>query len=222
MLWDHFHADMARAHRRVESVPSEIVETPHGVVEYATEGNGDPVLVSHGIWGSHVEGLGLGRTYLGEGFRAVSPSRFGYFRSDLSADASPALQADVYVSLLDHLGIERTIAVGFSAGGPSVIQLALRHPDRVSTLLLMSSALARSSIATTASAIISAARGPIMWTPSISSVLSSAMTFTNPSVSMLARALPLALKGKFPTLYFFPCSFNCSSVNPTAATSGQV
>lgn len=145
MLWDRFHEDIAQAHQRVAAVPSATVETPHGLVEYATEGTGESVLVSHGIWGSHAEAVGLARTYVGPGFRVVAPSRFGYFRSDLPADASPARQADAYVSLLDHLGIERTIAVGFSAGGPSVIQLALRHPDRVSALLLMSSALPPSS-----------------------------------------------------------------------------
>ncbi len=144
-MWDRFHADIARARERVAAVPSDSLRTSHGVVEYATEGNGDPVLAAHGIWGSHVEGVGLARTYIGDGFRAVAPSRFGYFRSDLPPGASPALQADVYALLLDHLGVERTIAVGFSAGGPSVIELALRHPDRVSALLLMSSALPPSS-----------------------------------------------------------------------------
>ncbi len=37
---------------------------------------------------------------------------------------------------LDHVTV-----FGYSAGGPSAIQLALRHPDRVSALVLLASAL---------------------------------------------------------------------------------
>jgi pimeloyl-ACP methyl ester carboxylesterase len=43
--------------------------------------------------------------------------------------------------LLDALEVERAAVVGFSAGGPSVIQFALRHPDRTSGLVLLGSAL---------------------------------------------------------------------------------
>jgi pimeloyl-ACP methyl ester carboxylesterase len=53
----------------------------------------------------------------------------------------PADQADVYAVLLDALGIERSAIFGYSAGGPSAIQFALRHPDRTTGLILMASAL---------------------------------------------------------------------------------
>jgi pimeloyl-ACP methyl ester carboxylesterase len=53
----------------------------------------------------------------------------------------PADQADAYALLLDALGIERAAVAGFSAGGPSVIQFALRHPDRTAGLVLFGSAL---------------------------------------------------------------------------------
>jgi pimeloyl-ACP methyl ester carboxylesterase len=145
MFWDEFHSDLARAHKRVSSLPSNLMTTPHGKLEYATEGGGSPLLVAHGILGSHVEGIGIARTYVGGDYRVVAPSRFGYFGSDLPPGASAALQADAYASLLDQLDIAQTVALGYSAGGPSVIQLALRHPDRVSALVLMASALPPSS-----------------------------------------------------------------------------
>ena len=40
-------------------------------------------------------------------------------------------------AVLDALDIPRCAVLGASAGGPSAMQLALRHPDRVTALILM-------------------------------------------------------------------------------------
>ena len=64
--------------------------------------------------------------------------------------------------------------------------------------------------------------GPIMCAPKILSVFESARIFTNPSDSLLTFALELAKNGNFPILYEIFLSFNCSSVFPTDATSGEV
>jgi pimeloyl-ACP methyl ester carboxylesterase len=130
-----------RSQERVFAVPSSRLATPLGTIEYADAGNGPPVLMSHGILGSHAEGEGMVARYVGEGYRTVAPSRMGYFGSTLSASASVALQADLYALLLDELELDRTTTFGFSAGGPSAIAFALRHPDRVEALVLASSAL---------------------------------------------------------------------------------
>ena len=61
----------------------------------------------------------------------------------------------------------------------------------------------------------------IMWTPRTRSVLASAITLTNPSVSRLVLARLLPAKGNLPTL-ISPCSLACSSVRPTPAISGWV
>ena len=63
-------------------------------------------------------------------------SRFGYLRTPRPADASPAAQADAHVCLLDALGIRQAAVVGGSAGAPSAMQTAIRHPARFSALLL--------------------------------------------------------------------------------------
>jgi 2-hydroxy-6-oxonona-2,4-dienedioate hydrolase len=64
-------------------------------------------------------------------------SRFGYLRTPMPADASAAAQADAHVCLLDALGIAQAAVVGGSAGAPSALQMAIRHPDRVSALVLL-------------------------------------------------------------------------------------
>ena len=64
-------------------------------------------------------------------------SRFGYLRTSRPADASPEAQADAHICLLNALGIDRTAIMGISAGGPSAMQTALRHPNRVIALVLV-------------------------------------------------------------------------------------
>jgi 2-hydroxy-6-oxonona-2,4-dienedioate hydrolase len=64
-------------------------------------------------------------------------SRFGYLRTPMPADASAAAQADAHVCLLDALGIKRAAVMGGSAGAPSALQMAFRHPGRVSALVLL-------------------------------------------------------------------------------------
>lgn len=107
-------------------------------MEYAEAGKGYPVLVVHGAGGGYDQGLILSRIFLSEDFRVIAPSRFGFLRTPLPANASPAAQADAYIDLLDALNISKVAVVGISAGGPSSLEFALRHPDRVSGLVLVS------------------------------------------------------------------------------------
>src|SRR5207244_11748480 len=48
--------------------------------------------------------------------------------------------ADALVSLLDRLQLDQVIVVGISAGGPTALQLAGRHPERVSKVILQNAA----------------------------------------------------------------------------------
>lgn len=113
-----------------------VVRTPVGEIEYAEAGAGEPLLVLHGAGGGYDQGLLIPRD-LGLDYRLIAPSRFGYLRTPVPPDPSPASQADAYAALLDHLGIDRCPVVGVSAGGPGAVELALRHPHRVSALILL-------------------------------------------------------------------------------------
>jgi pimeloyl-ACP methyl ester carboxylesterase len=136
-----YRADMRRARRRVAAVPSAVIDTDWGTVEYVDDGRGLPVFLSHGVLGGHDNGRDLVTWYVGPDYRAITPSRFGYLGSSMPDDATPAAQADVYAALLDHLGLDRAVMLGFSAGGPAAIQFALRHADRSLALVLASSYL---------------------------------------------------------------------------------
>jgi pimeloyl-ACP methyl ester carboxylesterase len=77
----------------------------------------------------------------GAGFRAIAVDLRGHGRSDmpsgLNAYTTDAMLAHV-VAILDALALARTSIVGHSMGGALATHLAIRHPERVRALGLMS------------------------------------------------------------------------------------
>ncbi len=131
--------DLRAARLRVAS-GAAVVETRLGPVEFASWGEGPAVLVVHGAGGGHDQGRLIARAFGGDGFRWIAPSRFGYLRSPLPQDASPAAQADVFAALLDAIGIDRAGVLAMSGGVPPALQFARRHPGRAAALVLIASA----------------------------------------------------------------------------------
>jgi len=135
MTYARYRREMRDIRAAIED-GSTIAETTAGDIEYAETGEGEPMLLIHGAGGGYDQGLLIGRDF-GEGLRIIAPSRFGYLKTPVPQDSSPAAQADAHAALLDFLSIRKCIVVGVSAGGPSAIELALRHPDRLSGLILL-------------------------------------------------------------------------------------
>jgi 2-hydroxy-6-oxonona-2,4-dienedioate hydrolase len=140
VTYGSYRQDIARARERVAS-GSQVVETRCGAIEYAVAGEGSPVLAVHGAGGGYDQGMDFGGPLAERGFRVIAMSRFGYLRTPLRAESSAAAQADAHACLLDALEIPRAAVLGGSAGSPSSVQLALRHPERVSALVLVVPAL---------------------------------------------------------------------------------
>jgi pimeloyl-ACP methyl ester carboxylesterase len=140
IVYGIYRADIAEIRMKV-GAGSELAATAEGPIEYARRGDGQTALVVHGAGGGYDQGLLVAADFLGDGFRVIAPSRFGYLRTPAPKDASPAAQADAHAALLDTLGVNQVVAVGVSAGAVSATQLALRHPDRVKALILVVPAL---------------------------------------------------------------------------------
>ena len=131
-----FNRDIALAATRAAQ-GGVLVSTRCGPIEYQEAGTGVPLLVAHGSGGGHDQGMAFAGKLARQGVRVIAMSRFGYLRTPMPADASAAAQADAHVCLLDALGIGGAAVMGGSAGGPSALQMAIRHPDRVSALILL-------------------------------------------------------------------------------------
>ena len=131
-----FDRDMQRAHARAAQGSVQL-QTRCGPIEYQETGTGMSLLVVHGGGGGHDQGMAFAGALAEQNIRVIAMSRFGYLRTPMPADASPTAQADAHVCLLDALGIRKAAVMGGSAGGPSAMQMAIRHPERVSALVLM-------------------------------------------------------------------------------------
>jgi pimeloyl-ACP methyl ester carboxylesterase len=131
-----FRSDLhrARAHAAQGSV---LLQTRCGTIEYQEAGTGVPLLAVHGSGGGHDQGMAFAGALAQQGIRVIAMSRFGYLGTPMPEDASATAQADAHVCLLDALGIQRAAVMGGSAGGPSALQMAIRHPDRVSALIML-------------------------------------------------------------------------------------
>ncbi len=106
-------------------------------LHYQERGSGEPLLLimgitaDHSVWEPHV-------SVWEKSFRCILPDNRGVGLTDKpSGDYITAEMADDLSGLLDHLGLEKVRVVGVSMGGAIALQLALRHPDRVSSMVLM-------------------------------------------------------------------------------------
>ena len=92
IAYARYRKDIRAIRDQVES-GSTIAETAAGPVEYAETGGGSPLLMIHGAGGGYDQGLLLARDFA-ESRRVVAPSRFGYLKTPVPEDSSPAAQAD--------------------------------------------------------------------------------------------------------------------------------
>ena len=135
-IWWRFEQDIKNARAR-SAQGSMLIATRCGPIEVQQAGAGVPLLVVHGSGGGHDQGMAFAGALAQNGIHVIAMSRFGYLRTPMPADASAAAQADAHVCLLDALGIRRAAVMGGSAGAPSALQMAIRHPDRISALILL-------------------------------------------------------------------------------------
>lgn len=110
---------------------------------YEVRGKGDPVVLLHG-GGVTADSWWGQLPALAERFRVYAPERRGHGRThDLPGPVTSELMAQDTAAFLDELGTGPVHLVGWSAGGTVALWLALRRPDLVRKLVLISSGVSR-------------------------------------------------------------------------------
>jgi pimeloyl-ACP methyl ester carboxylesterase len=123
------------------SITYENLKTNGVTLRVASAGRGPPVIFCHGF-------PGLGYSFRHQlpavaaaGYRALAPDQRGYGGSD--RPAAPALYDADHVmqdmlGILDALGEQQAVFVGHDFGAQQVCNLAVRHPARVTAVVIMS------------------------------------------------------------------------------------
>lgn len=136
-----YKTQINRAYDRLYSYQVCSINTEFGRPSYVDEGVGEAVLLSHGIFGGYDQAFVSLKNTLGESYRKIAPSRFGYPGTDLPSQPTPENQAKAFVEILDRSGIDKAFVITTSAGGAAGIKMALQYPERLKGLILLSSGI---------------------------------------------------------------------------------
>jgi pimeloyl-ACP methyl ester carboxylesterase len=110
---------------------------------YEIHGSGEPLILLHGGVGA-IEMFGEVLPLLAEGRRVVAVDLQAHGRTaDIDRPLSYEMMADDIAALIGHLGLEKADVMGYSLGGGVALQTAIRHPEVVRKLVLVSTPFKR-------------------------------------------------------------------------------
>lgn len=105
-------------------------------IYYESVGEGNPVVLCHGLGGNHAAWWGVVPA-LASVHQVVTWDQRGFGNSTRRTGRyGPEVAVGDLVALLDHLGLRRAQVVGQSMGGWVAMGVALAHPERVRSIVL--------------------------------------------------------------------------------------
>ncbi len=109
---------------------------------HEVHGSGSPLVLLHGGMMTIDTQLRELIAVLAPRHRVVAVELQGHGRTaDIDREITPAALASDVVALLDHLGIERAHVLGHSMGAGVAMELAVRHPQRVRSVVPVSASV---------------------------------------------------------------------------------
>ncbi len=120
----------------------EMYYESHGLVAHGPVAHGQggaPLVLLHGAFSAIGTSFGLVLPGLAEGRRVIAFDLQAHGRTaDIDRPMSPEAMADDVVAALAALGIEQADVGGYSMGGAVALRVAIRHPEVVRKLVLIS------------------------------------------------------------------------------------
>src|SRR5882724_6532494 len=107
---------------------------------YEVHGSGEPVVLLHGAFMTITNNWTGWIGELSKTRKVIAVEMQGHGRTaDVPRDITYENLADDVAALLDHLKIPRADLIGYSMGGAVAMQCAIRHPDKVRKVVVISS-----------------------------------------------------------------------------------
>src|SRR3984893_2871339 len=110
---------------------------------YEIHGTGSPLIMLHGGFGTF-DTFAAGSPTLALDHQVIGVDLYGHGRTALTDRRFRFdVMADDIAGLVQHLGLEKADVLGYSLGGAVALQTAIRHPERVNKLVLISTPFKR-------------------------------------------------------------------------------
>ena len=103
-------------------------------LNYKVFGEGQPMIILHGLLGSLDNWQTLARRFSSD-FKVYTVDQRNHGQSPHSDDMDYDLMVDDLTELISDLNIENPILIGHSMGGNTVMKYALENPDRIHSLI---------------------------------------------------------------------------------------
>src|SRR5215813_7594155 len=108
-------------------------------IRYLEDGTGVPAILLHGsslgssadVFRRNLPALAAG------GVRAIAVDLPGFGKSDPAADLSGTARNAFILRFMDVLGLTRAALIGHSSSGGPAVSIALKHPERVSHVIVL-------------------------------------------------------------------------------------
>lgn len=114
---------------------------------YENHGQGTPLVLIHGGGSTIQTTFGRILPQLAKSFRIIAVELQAHGRTaDIDRPLSFEQDADDVAALLNHLQISKASLLGFSNGGTTCLQIAIRHPHLVDKLVLLAAAYKRDGL----------------------------------------------------------------------------
>lgn len=107
---------------------------------YEIHGSGGvPLVLLHGAYMSIDSNFGATLPALSSNRQVIAVETQGHGRTvDIDRPITYENMADDVAALLDHLGVEQADVLGYSMGAATALQVAIRHPEQVRKLVVIS------------------------------------------------------------------------------------
>ncbi|HYI99642.1 MAG TPA: alpha/beta hydrolase [Thermoleophilaceae bacterium] len=125
---------------RPEPVPLRFEPIPGVELAGESAGDGPPIVLLHGLTATRRNVVQGSRHLSSRGFRLVGYDARGHGESGPAPDPDAYEYSDLaddLAAVLDELGLERPALAGSSMGAATALRFALRHPERVQALALI-------------------------------------------------------------------------------------
>lgn len=106
-------------------------------LNYRIEGEGDPIIILHGLFGALDNWLSLGKAFAQAGKKVYLVDQRNHGKSPHDDEHNYLAMADDLNEFIEDHQIENPVVIGHSMGGKTAMRFAVAYPEKLSKLIVV-------------------------------------------------------------------------------------